>query len=260
MNAAYAPAIAVAASSVRSRPAIPRMSYSRKMFLESDIRSAGRNDRRRFPSDVKRASLRERHQNVREQAENENHCRTGPDNGASPSSGASRKYSRARSRLHEHHHHHIQVVTRTHNAGENEYDRKPGLWSGSLQCGLENVPLGEKPDPAEYREAEQSEHEDSHRHRKPGPHVPESGILLDSHPIFSSGAHGDDYGECTERGHGVGKEVEHERRATERGTDDHRDQDISRVRDARVCEQTLDITLRQGDQVADNHGDRGQPP
>src|SRR3954466_14805433 len=69
-NAAYAPATAVATSSVRSFPATPRMSYSRKIArdIANELSVAVE---RHVPAHRRRAALGEGHDRVGKQPEDE---------------------------------------------------------------------------------------------------------------------------------------------------------------------------------------------
>src|SRR3954470_24474461 len=86
-NAAYAPATAVATPSVRSLPATPRMSYSRKIARESANEfSIGAH--RHVPAHRGRTALGEGHDGVGKQAEDENDRSGGPDDCACPTARA----------------------------------------------------------------------------------------------------------------------------------------------------------------------------
>ena len=115
---------------------------------------------------------------------------------------------------------------------------------------------------AEDREPEQREHE--HRHG-------------DGEPRAASSRGPRSRRSCCPRSPGLrqrhhdGERAERRQRVREAGrtatptrpanvADDDRDQQVARVRDARVGEHALDVPLRERDDVADDHRDDREPP
>src|SRR3954470_10856088 len=170
-NAAYAPATAVATSSVRSLPATPRMSYSRKIARESAIESLWR-AQRYIPAHSGGAALGKRDDGVGKQTEDENDGCGSPDHCARPAARSLGQKRRRGAWLHEHHHHHVQVVSRADHACDYQYDRQARLRERCLERRLQDVPLGEESNAAEYRETEQRQHEYRHRDGQARSHAP----------------------------------------------------------------------------------------
>src|SRR4051812_37274222 len=151
-NAAYAPATAVATSSVRSFPATPRMSYSRKIArdIANELSVAVE---RHVPAHRRRAALGEGHDRVGKKPEDEDDGCRPPNHRAGPAAGSFGQNGRGRARFHEHHHHDVEIISRADDAGDDEDYGEPGLWEWRLERCLEHVPLGEETDTAEDREA-----------------------------------------------------------------------------------------------------------
>ena len=84
--------------------------------------------------------------------------------------------------------------------------------------------------------------------------------MLDVEVVLTGRPECDNNGERPERRHRVGEKVEHESGATQPGTNDQGDKDVSGMRNAGVRKQPLDVSLSQSDNVTDDHRQRGEPP
>src|SRR6266540_4796181 len=262
-----------ATSLVRSFPAIPRMSYSRKIarerstafYLLVDGRNAGlktyRHSRcRTGRSRARRTLLAPFGDGVGEDPEHENEDRRRPDDRPRQRSGTGGKDRILLARLHEHHHHHVQVVAGAYNARENENDGELRLWRRRLQCRLDDVPLGEEPDTAENRETEEREHEYRHRNRERRIDRPEPRIAPDVEIRLAHFPESDDHAKGAKGRERVREQVEQCRRTSESISDHESDEDVAGMSDARIREHALDVLLRESDDVADNHRRGGDPP
>ena len=129
-----------------------------------------------------------------------------------------------------------------------------GAWSAALST----YHLAKKPIPPTIGKPSSASMNTAIAQREPRAHAPEPGVVVDLLIALAGLAERDDHGEGADRRERVrerGRTETPTRRAT--FADDDRDEQIARVRDARVREHALDVLLRERDDVADDHrGDR----
>ena len=126
-----------------------------------------------------------------------------------------------------------------------------------LDGGREDQELAEET--GGERKARQREEEECQRRGHVRPPAPQAAQVVVAVEVLALAAHHRDHREGAEVGERVGGEVVEGALDTERDADAdrHADQDVAGLGDARVGEHPLDAVLRQGGEVADDHGEDG---